>query len=234
MISRDGNRTHQKTRSELLDALQRQLRNMERSFAAFDDGATEEAERIASGVYILCHDGVGSSKSKSLLGLLNFKAGLRLPDTMSLRSTERGVVTMGPPLLAIWGPDTEMCYRAPLALRADIMARRPFSKWWDDIVFETEQGQKLSRKNLIFRVRTHDGGAHVDDNIKDSTYLNFVQTGNHVSYNEARTLAVFSAGGNVSVKDAHLHSVRQIGCELITAIDEDLRIAQALADQKTS
>jgi hypothetical protein len=45
-----------------------------------------------------------------------------------------------------------------------------FSKWWEEEIFRIPSGQKLSRKNLVFAMRSQDGGAHVDEEIRDADY----------------------------------------------------------------
>ena len=48
--------------------------------------------------------------------------------------------------------------------------RHRFSDWWDQEVYETHRGLKLTRKNLVFALRTTDGGSHVDEILSDEAY----------------------------------------------------------------
>jgi hypothetical protein len=218
---------HAKTREELLENFRRQVANFRRSCAAFDSGALEEAERLASSIYVLCHDGVNSN-SKSLLGMLGFKTKLLFPDSASSRGPRApDVVQAGPPLLAIKMDANPLFYGAPLGDGEKRMARIGFSKWWEAEVYRNVQDQKLSRKNLIFFLRSQDGGGHVDDNIRDESYYRFVKFGDHVSWNDNRTLRVDFAGGDTS--EAAFYSVRQIAWEVDQAIIEDANASSALA-----
>jgi hypothetical protein len=99
-------RPYQKTRDEIEDELKRQIRNMSRSMDAFDRGALEEAERLASSVYILLHD--GSGRQKSLLEQLGLKSGLQMVDSSLPPDSDPHVATLGPPLLSICVEDHRM------------------------------------------------------------------------------------------------------------------------------
>jgi hypothetical protein len=212
---------YEKSPEEIIDALRRQLANMRRSFAAFDEGFEEEAERIASSVYIICQD--SGRNNKSLLNQLCFKDHIKIPETCLRFKPEPGVVRGDPPLTACMiKEDGTITYVPPLGSSKQILStpRVAFSRWWEHGVYQSRRtGLMLSRKNLVFGLRSQDGGAHVDSSLKSEAYYRFSRLGDHVSWNTEKTLSVFSlSNGGVPVTNGHLVSMRQIGWELDQAL----------------
>ena len=68
--------------SVLATQLKRQLVFLRNSAAAYDDGALEEAVRIAVVIRVLCHD---TAKSTSLLAHMGLKESIRLVSTANLQ-----------------------------------------------------------------------------------------------------------------------------------------------------
>lgn len=216
---------HQRPRTELVAKLKSQVSNFRRSSSAFDDGAFEEAERLASCVYVLLHDGL-NSRSKSLMGQLGLKSRLRFPDTSYLKlPPEPGVAVAGPPLLWLGARDGVYQYGAPLGgtdgKMKDRMPRIAFSKWWEADVYRNSRGNSLSRKNLVFFMRSQDGGAHIDDHIRDEGYYRFLTFGDHEARSPDGRLAALSGGAGYDVSKLHFLTMRQIAWEVETAMLED-------------
>lgn len=162
-----------KSRAELETELTEQLLAFRASLQAYDEGYLWEAKRIASSIYILCFDGTG--RTKSLLGMLGLKAAMRCISTYN----EPAVPEMGwkvtipnTPLLKLF----EDGHRVGFAPAFDINKRPegwdelPFSKWWEQSIFYSEAELSLSRKNLVFYVRSQDGGGHVDGHLSNMDY----------------------------------------------------------------
>jgi len=46
----------------------------------------------------------------------------------------------------------------------------PFGEWWEEPIFSDRQKTPLSRKALVLTLRNQEGGAHYDDEIKDTIF----------------------------------------------------------------
>ncbi len=203
---------YQKARAEVEQALFRQIANMRRSMTAFDGGALEEAERLAASIYVIFHDG---GRQKSLLSQLGLKTGLKVLDSSIPEDPDPHVVNGGPPLLGLYISEDGLArYRASGIHDWNRETWIPFSKWWSGEVYSNAAGLTLSRMNLIFYLRSQDGGAHVDETLRDEAYYRFVKFGDHVSTNRSGTLTLNAAGGSVDTSNVHWESVRQIASEV--------------------
>lgn len=212
---------YQKPREEIEAALHRQLSNMRRSLESFDRGAIEEAERVASSIYIICQD--SGRNQKSLLGQLGLRDRMKIPETISVSvSKERGVVRCDPPLVGLnMDEDGRLSYVAPIATEMfDRMDKVAFSRWWEQKVYSSRKpGLSLSRKNLVFGLRTQDGGGHVDETLRDEAYYRFSRLGDHMQWNPERTLGVYAATNNGEpLPNGHWMTMRQMGWELDQAL----------------
>ena len=98
------------------------------------------------------------------------------------------------------------------------MQRIKLSKWWEGSVYRNAAGNDLSRKNLVFCLRSQDGGSHVDADHKNEEYFRFLKYGDHVSSSADGSISVYTSG-NTSV--LALQTVRQIAWELSQAIAEN-------------
>ncbi|RWL45253.1 MAG: hypothetical protein EOR60_15000 [Mesorhizobium sp.] len=186
---------------------------MRRSAEAFDAGATEEAERLSSGIYIICHE---SRQQHSLLGQLGLKAEMTFTDSAA-RSVVPNEVYVGPPLLAMTKTeDGRIIFIAPLGKGRTRQVS--FDDWYGAEVYLNIDGQSLSREKLVFYVRSQDGGAHVDSHRRDEGYHRFIKYGDHVTWSVDRT---FAAGSVHQIDSGPVPwlTVRQIAWEL----DDSLR-----------
>lgn len=203
-----GKWTKRKAPEEIAEGMRRQVANMRRSMDAFDNGAYEEAERLASSIYIICHD--GGRNEKSLLGQLGLKNLVGFIE--SRLKPEPDVLIFGPPLLAVdfAGDRPSLCVPAigPAAIEV------PFSKWWKAKVYENAAGLVLSRSNLVHYFRNQDGGGHFDDHLRSEAYYRFTRLGDHVSWNEDRTLSVDTIGAGIDTTRAAEMTIRKIATEL--------------------
>lgn len=209
----------ERPREDLEAKLRSQMANMRRSCEAFDEGAHEEAERLASSVFIICHDG---GKQQSLLTMLQMKRDARFYDTaLKAIPAEPDVVQLGPPLLAVMNDAAGMRYVAPLG-PAPSAQDEPwlvkFSKWWDQTVYANSRGHKLSRKNLVFAMRSQDGGGHVDSALTNEAYYRFLAHGDHQSWNAEGTLSINTQSPGIAADNLHWLSMRQIAWEVANAL----------------
>jgi len=89
-----------------------------------------------------------------------------------------------------------------------------FAKWWDEPVSNAGKRQ-LSRKGLIWIVRSRDGGAHVDGSLNSDEYVELIHDpllpGTSVHHGD---------GTAYTPANSHWASVRQIAWELDYAIKQ--------------
>ena len=156
-----------KTPEQLECELHEQVQELRDRCSAYDAGKTWEAKNIASSAYKLLHDGTG--RTKSLLGLTGKKATVNwlssafpidprnlLHSTPLIFMEVNGSSARYVPKLGDGGPDD---YH-------DLS----FKSWWEEAVYASPRGLRMSRKNIVFTMRTQDGGGHVDDHISDEAY----------------------------------------------------------------
>ena len=138
-------------------------------------------------------------------------------DTAWKDDPDPGIATVGPPLLSIFVDDNGIRYVPP-----GVFPRHPqttYSKWAEGEVYQNISGKSLTRKNLIFYLRSQDGGAHVDDHRRDEAYYRFVKFGDHVSWNPAKTFSVNATSPAIDTTTVHWLTTRQSGAE----IDDSLK-----------
>jgi hypothetical protein len=195
-----------KSEKELLGHLLIQIAFLERSASWYDNGAEEEAIRLATAIRILVHD---TNNSHSLLSQLDKKDILfydsaikYIPNAFqtfcltSIRmSTKKGAE-----------------YRAPLDGRD--MEKIDFIKWWEEnIIFKDNSGNIFTRKDLVRNVADKDGGAHVDPNLQEA-YAN-------LSRFNLTGLKLYVNGKQRGFKNTPvLPSIRQIAYELLETLKD--------------
>lgn len=204
----------EKTDDELRQALKRQVANMRRSMTAFDDGAVEEAERMAQSCYVLLHDG---GKSHSLLGQLGLKKAMMLPDSsLKLPLTRSGSGVLLAPPLTVFRLDEAGAAVSPLCHTGLNLTDLPwlkFGKWWEQIIYTTNKSLKLKRMNLIFSMRNQDGGGHVDRQIDNEGY-------HWLAVDVDPRARMTTEAGQQPITGAHWASMRQIAWEVDQALRE--------------
>lgn len=199
--------SRKRSREELVQALHDQLAALRSSCAGYDSGNLWEGPRIATVVYTLVND--GRAKSKSILTQLGVRA------SMSFVSYS---VPQIPGNLMAWLP---LCWMmvghegaryAPLL--GDVAQDRravKFQDWWTEAVYENVAGQKLSRMNLVFALRSKDGGSHFDEELPITPYLELKENG--IGYTQRG-----ENGQQVLIRNAHLATLRHIAFELEQSI----------------
>lgn len=161
---------HQRDRTELFELLDLHLGFIRRSAQAYDEGAEDEAIRIAVSLRVLLHD---TKRSKSLLGQLDLKEAVQYVDTTTpppppgVIQLHSGIVRMQGTL---GGPTANTRYVAPLDnLPPERQGRTsPFPEWWTEPVVEDRNGDPVTREAMVLAIANKEG-AHVDPEL-DGVY----------------------------------------------------------------
>lgn len=168
---------HAVTLAELEEHLRQQVAFLRRSAATYDQGATEEAFRLAATVRLLCHD---TASSKSLLGQLGL-----LPNRLRFVNTALRLPTLPPGGFVISAGlctvrvDFDTATGTPTPLLDDLDPDRinpaqVFEQWWSTRFLTNEsplRGERRafthSRRSVVLGMANKDGGAHVDPELPD-------------------------------------------------------------------
>jgi hypothetical protein len=206
---------------DLQKHLARQLAFLEHSCQLYDQGARDEAIRIATVARVLFHHTHPKTRrngSRSLLAQLG-ATNVRLVSTC-YRPTGRGwfgnFQSNLTDMVTLLGPDTTFESTPRLELdkhRVPEDARIvPSPTWWDgEIIYAfMSDGQpiELSRKDLICIAANQDGGAHVDPEL-DRRYQ-ALERGAGWTFRDA-----VDPIEPVPLANAHLAALRQIGFEIL-------------------
>jgi hypothetical protein len=90
-----------------------------------------------------------------------------------------------------------------------------FEEWWNKIVLDDKNSNKLTRNDLVRYAADQDGGAHVDSNLKEP-YATITRR------HSLGALSVVSKEGKKSIDDKiELHSIRQIAYEVLLSLEND-------------
>ncbi|MCC0031180.1 MAG: SEC-C domain-containing protein [Brucellaceae bacterium] len=199
----------QQTADQLSAQLDKQLRWLERSVAAFDEGFEDEAGRLAVVVRVLVHD---TRSSHSLLGQLGHKNVQffdgALPPTAGNLSSYGGLVQIvvggskGGRFLPVL--DDAPCKRGFVS----------FDDWWTMAVFTRPSGAPLSRREIILTAANQDGGAHVDPAL-DEDYR-ALQNGDYLGWESVDQHGVRKMDG------AEKAAIRQIAHEILRTLNPDM------------
>ena len=152
-----------RTEEELREAAENQLRAIQLSARAFDDGLVGEAARLASAVFVLV--GRGSKRHVSILD------AAKQQDRRLYRSTIAPGQGAGAPLIKCelknvgedaWEIGLKHQGKNVLEEGRDL----PFDLWWDELIINNDEA-KLSRREVIRILRDKNGGAHFDSSVAD-------------------------------------------------------------------
>jgi hypothetical protein len=216
--------THKRTTNEIINELQDQLAALRASTKGYDEGHRWESKRLATVAYTLLHDGTG--RTKSLLGQIGWRNKIKYLDSVdathheALRNgLEGNFLPFSPLTIFIYNLDTDDGNVAPRlenGFHGKIKSTsKSFSDWYEGTVYISSDGIKFSRKNLIFSMRSQDGGAHYDSEIRNDAYreLSTVWT---------KKLRMGTTNG-FNEPQAHFAAMRQIAWE----IDESVKLFMA-------
>jgi len=207
-----------KTAQELEEELAEQVAALRTAAAGYDSGQSWNAKQLAAILYILLHEGTG--RTKSLLGLVGLKAKARFISSMVVPPDIPGQVTMAceTTLLMVRVAETKWVPAFADSPFASQYKWLPVSRWWDEVVFHPETGINLSRKNIVFLMRSQDGGAHVDSHRTNEDYDRFSRTGSALITLEEDTLWIGGGRGKPLP-----HAARALVRQLAWEADESLK-----------
>lgn len=207
--------THTQTSADFTRLLNEQMEFLRASAAAFDQGHTGEAKRLAVSIRVLLHD---TAASRSLLTHLGVKDNLTFMDTSAPIHPANLLSTVGLAMVGIQGDGTSF-YAAPLADLSPPRASnppKPFVPWWTDPVTKVMPGgETFARKKFVLDVANKEGGAHVDHQL-DARWAALTRD-NALGYQSAHVPEGVKAGEEAwqdITGGPELASVRQIAYEV--------------------
>jgi hypothetical protein len=155
-----------RSREELEQLLAGHRSALAASCKGYDNGAGWEAERLATTVFTLMHNGGG---------IVSLLTQLGVQDSLSYLSSGRINVTpklvFASPALASMQPDGQggHVFVPKLARSSADCKSVDFETWWKkEIIFFT--GSNLTRSRLVYSFRHQDGGSHVGE-LTDGAYV---------------------------------------------------------------
>lgn len=195
----------------------------------YDAGHRGEAIRMANAIFVLL--GPNLKNHKSILGQLGNDVQLQIPSTADSRGPH------GSALIAIEAtPYTNdetnvggwIITAVPYGHEALNSGRRlPVLDWWNEGVLRGVGAVgTLTRLQVIRVMRDQDGGAHLDDHIKDDTYLAVHLKGVGFQYkHRADSEEVTPVDGSLEA------TVRQMAYEVLQALQGSALSAQIALGQ---
>lgn len=161
---------------ELQNMLADQVSALISSCENYDNGLHWEAMRIATTVYVIVNN--GKNKGVSVLSQI----GVR--DKLGFVSYCRGPL----PVSGNTVPQSHLTYLKfdgrggaeykPICYSANERTKiLPFNDWWREPIFDDANGGTLSRLDLVFYLRSQDGGSHYDTELSSAIYANFKRFG---------------------------------------------------------
>jgi hypothetical protein len=152
-----------KSQSELESQYETQLRFLQRSCDAFDDGDEAEAARLSATLRILLDERRNMHPLMGQLGRLDttlFFSTVREHDPKNL-APNSGLLL----LAKVDGQDKWK--HEPILDSFDCPRKLPFNDWWNETVFSDLGKNEFTRKELVRSMADQDGGAHVDPTLNE-------------------------------------------------------------------
>ncbi len=195
------------TTAELENNLKEQIRFLKRSSEYFDQGMEDEAKRIASNLHILF---VGTGDSPSLLKQMRIQDEMILPNTAP--GDVKGNLAPYTGLVAMNNVDGKinfipLCLLHPSPFKPK---QTPFNEWWHTIILNDHAGIVYTREQLVIAVAEQDGGVSVTTGL-DPSYVELARK------NGIGWIGRLKGGGEKPMLGVELHSIRQIGWEVLEA-----------------
>jgi len=195
-----------RSRSELEESLEEQLRFIEKSAQLYDAGDHTEAKRIATALRILFHS---TWQSKALLVQLGFDAlqfqdstgGGIVPGNM-LTECPLVLITIGGP-----GPDYEPILDSGPPFPPNLLS---MNAWWRQIIFVDDQRREFSRRDIVRSVADQDGGAHVDPELEGDYH--------RLSRENSLAWTINSPTGKRAAENPVPPAIRQIAHEVLKSL----------------
>jgi hypothetical protein len=197
-----------KPRSEVVEHYNNCRSAIEASCRSYDAGNDWEAARLATSIYALIHD--GGKNSRSILTQLGLRSTMRFV-SYSVPPDKRNLLPSTPLVLTRVGPDGGKHFpvldqgpRGPKLIQV--------RTWWELESVFSYQGNLLSRRRLVFSLRSQDGGAHVDRSLTDIEY---------VSMKHTAPALVFSRPPSPPeiIRGVELATMRHVAFEVLKSLD---------------
>lgn len=187
-----------------------QLRFLERSCQAYDQGAEDEAIRLATSLRIIFHN---TTKSTSLVRHLKFGAKKML-------SSSRGHENWQDYLSVQINLTSAQPVRM-LPLLGNQFRELTIDQWWRQEPVFVHLDEKHPRRKIILSVANKDGGAHVDEQLEE--YYEYLCAGEYAFGISGDNLKFdgkppFEQGVTHFAKNAHLALIRQFAHEALVSV----------------
>lgn len=193
----------------LTKKLNEQLRFIQRSCEAFDQGAEDEAIRIATSLRIIFHNTKMSVSLVTHLGLGGKK----------MLSSSRGHGNWQDYLAHQLNLSSPEPIRM-LPLLGDKFKELSIENWWSNEPVFVHDAQKYSRRMIVLSAANKDGGAHVDEELEK--YYEVLCAGEYsigITGNlEYNGKPPFPQGVTQYPKNAHLALIRQFAHETLLSV----------------
>ena len=189
-----------------------QLKFLNASCEAYDEGDRDEFRRIALAVRVLVYNNGQSKSLTDQLGLrgIPFPAYSRCVDHRNLLSEMPLVMIQMGPAGTIYLPCLDNGAAEPRMLS--------FEDWWGEEAFRSGGGVSMTRSGFVLHTANQAGGAHVDSEIDEEFYK-------IAKLNEAGWIAFSGPPENPSaqspMEDMEKACVRHIGFEVLQALNPE-------------
>ena len=190
---------YKRSKQELQEQWDAQVRFIQKSVKEFDAGDESEARRIAASLRILFHE---TKQSKSLfkqlgLPLTFYSSGYLYTPSNLLSSWTLLNVEMGPSVFR---------YKAALESPSRHFFMT-FGDWWNEIIFDDHKN-RFTRRDIILFIANQDGGAHVDPELKES----------YAMLTKMNSLGWSDSNGKAPANNPAYQAIRAIANELIISL----------------
>lgn len=192
------------SQDELLSHLDDQIRFLESSADAFDQGFRGEASRMAVALRILLHD---TTRSHSLLSQLGMKSVEFIDSSIEY---DPNSITSYNGLIGIATQATGGQFYA--FLDAITQKKISFDNWWNGIIFRDQRGNCITRRELVLSVADKDGGAHVDPHL-NKVYADLTRN-NSLGWQTSSSIE----GPFQPIIEPHRFALRQISHEILKTL----------------
>jgi len=196
--------------TRLTEKFREQLRFIERSCQTFDQGAEDEAIRLATSLRIIFHN---TTKSTSLVTHLKF-------GSKKMLSSSRGHGNWQDYLSLQLNLSSAQPVRT-LPILGKQFKELTIDQWWRQEPVFVHLGKSHSRRNIILSVANKDGGAHVDEQLEE--YYEYLCAGEYAIGINGDNLKFdgeppFEQGVTHFAKNAHLALIRQFAHEALVSV----------------
>jgi hypothetical protein len=203
--------------SEVVQALENQVRFLRSSCRGFDEGDEAEAQRLAATIRVLVHDlsDPKRSRSRSLLSQLGSRFNWRFADSAYPFSERNRLIHHGLVGMRMSNSPPRATYIPKCLTKAeDTYPLVPFHEWWQQaVVFKDKKGRRFTRREIVLSIADQDGGTHLDEEL-DESYAD-------LSRENSMGLRVTSGGKELPWSSNPVPpAVRQIAHEILTTIEK--------------